>query len=51
MSEDVYGVEAIDLRENSIAVTLPYAFVDEKVVDKIDYKMLEQMVTNIGVGD
>lgn len=43
---EVYGVEAIDLRENSIVVTLPYAFVDEKVVDKVAYKPADKIKLN-----
>lgn len=43
---EVYGVEAIDLRENSIAVTLPFAFVDEKVVDKVAYKPADKIKLN-----
>ncbi len=43
---EVYGVDAIDLRENSIAVTLPFAFVGEKVVDKVAYKPTDKIKLN-----
>lgn len=43
---EIYGKDVFDLRENSIAVTLPFAFVDEKVVDKVAYKPVDKIEMN-----
>ena len=34
------------LRENSIAVTLPFAFVEDNVVDKVAYKPVDKIEMN-----
>ena len=44
---EVYGKDVFDLRENSILVTLPFAFVKENVVDKVAYKPVDKTEMNI----
>jgi len=44
---EVYGKDVFDLRENSIAVTLPFDFVQENVVDKVAYKPVDKTEMNI----
>lgn len=44
---EVYGKDVFDLRENSIAVTLPFAFVEDNVVDKVAYKPVDKIDMNI----
>lgn len=41
-----YGKDVFDLRENSIAVTLPFAFAEENVVDKVAYKPVDKTGMN-----
>lgn len=44
---EIYGKDVFDLRENSIAVTLPFAFVEDNVVDKVAYKPVDKIEMNI----
>lgn len=44
---EVYGKDVFDLRENSIAVTLPFAFVEDNVVDEVAYKPVDKIDMNI----
>jgi len=44
---EIYGKDVFDLRENSIAVTLPFVFVEENVVDKVAYKPVDKTEMNI----
>ena len=46
---EVYGRDVFDLRENSIAVTLPFAFVEDYVVDKVAYKPVDMNITQAKV--
>lgn len=43
---EIYGREAFDIRENSIAVTLSFRHVDAAVVDKVVYKPVDKTELN-----